>query len=160
MTPTQPANCPLCDYLDDGRLIYRNAQLRVIDAAEPDFPGFTRVVWNTHISEMTDLSDTQRSLLMESVWKVEQVLRQQLRPNKVNVAQLGNQVPHLHWHVIPRWTADSHFPNAIWAAPAQRSPTQTQAWDKLRSEIQERVPAYHDALRQALAEVQHDVAKG
>ena len=156
----QPANCPLCDYLDDGRLIFKNDQLRVVDAAESDFPGFTRVVWNSHIPEMTDLSETQRSLLMASVWKVEQVIREHLRPNKVNVAQLGNQVPHLHWHVIPRWAADSHFPNAIWAAPAQRSAAQTQAWEKFRSEVQERVPAYHHALRQALGEVQHYVCKG
>jgi diadenosine tetraphosphate (Ap4A) HIT family hydrolase len=38
------------------------------------------------------------------------------QPDKINLACLGNVVPHLHWHVIPRWRDDSHFPAPIWAA--------------------------------------------
>jgi hypothetical protein len=37
-----------------------------------------------------------------------------LGAEKVNLASLGNQVPHLHWHVIPRFKDDPHFPFAIW----------------------------------------------
>jgi diadenosine tetraphosphate (Ap4A) HIT family hydrolase len=39
-----------------------------------------------------------------------------LQPDKINLASLGNMVPHLHWHVVPRWRDDSHFPAPIWAA--------------------------------------------
>jgi len=42
------------------------------------------------------------------------VLRQALGPSKINLASLGNMVPHLHWHVIARFDWDSHFPNPIW----------------------------------------------
>jgi diadenosine tetraphosphate (Ap4A) HIT family hydrolase len=56
---------------------------------------------------------------MASVLIVERVLREQLAPDKVNLASLGNVVPHLHWHVIARFEADSHFPQPIWGA-AQR----------------------------------------
>jgi hypothetical protein len=35
-------------------------------------------------------------------------------PGKVNVASLGNMTPHLHWHVIPRFADDAHFPNPVW----------------------------------------------
>ena len=38
-----------------------------------------------------------------------------MRPTKINLASLGNVVPHVHWHIIPRWTHDSHFPDPIWA---------------------------------------------
>jgi diadenosine tetraphosphate (Ap4A) HIT family hydrolase len=39
-----------------------------------------------------------------------------LAPTKINLATLGNVVPHLHWHVIARFDWDSHFPNPIWGA--------------------------------------------
>ncbi|RYF80691.1 MAG: HIT domain-containing protein, partial [Comamonadaceae bacterium] len=46
-------------------------------------------------------------------------LRATLAPAKINLAALGNMVPHLHWHVIARFEGDSHFPAPVWAA-AQR----------------------------------------
>jgi len=52
---------------------------------------------------------------------VEQVLRETLAPTKINLAALGNMVPHLHWHVIARFDWDSHFPQPIWG-PRQRTP--------------------------------------
>jgi len=48
------------------------------------------------------------------VWHVELALRDVLTPVKINVASLGNMVPHLHWHVIPRFADDAHFPNPVW----------------------------------------------
>ena len=63
---------------------------------------------------------------MRVVFELEAGLRDWLRPHKVNLASLGNLVPHLHWHVIPRFRDDPHFPNPIWGArlrqPAARSP--------------------------------------
>jgi diadenosine tetraphosphate (Ap4A) HIT family hydrolase len=47
------------------------------------------------------------------------VLIAQLQPAKVNLAALGNVVPHLHWHVVARFAWDSHFPQPIWGL-AQR----------------------------------------
>lgn len=52
---------------------------------------------------------------MNVVFAVESALRTLVAPDKINLAALGNMVPHLHWHVIPRWHDDSHFPGAIWA---------------------------------------------
>ena len=47
---------------------------------------------------------------MNIVFAVEAALRALLAPHKMNLASLGNQVPHLHWHVVPRFADDSHFP--------------------------------------------------
>jgi len=93
--------------------------LRVLDA--PDFPAFYRVVWRAHVAEFTDLSSAERLHCMEAVAGVEQVLREMLAPIKVNLASLGNVVPHLHWHVIARFADDSHFPQPIWGV-RQRDP--------------------------------------
>ena len=108
-------DCLLCTTIG-GKLIWENAQLRVIDADDALYPGFTRVIWQSHVREITDLRDQDRDAVMRAVWMVERVMRQVLRPDKVNLASLGNMVAHVHWHVIPRFRDDAHFPDAIWAA--------------------------------------------
>lgn len=63
---------------------------------------------------MTDLSTDQQRTLMDVVFSVEAALRICYQPDKINLASFGNVVPHLHWHVIPRWRDDSHYPEPIW----------------------------------------------
>ncbi len=111
--------CPLCSCGDAEAVLWSDEHARVIlvdqGSAPFIFPGYCRVIWNRHVAEMTDLSDSERRHLMEIVWWVEQTLRSVFRPYKINLASLGNVVPHLHWHLIPRWIDDSHFPESIWA---------------------------------------------
>ncbi|MDB5930322.1 MAG: histidine triad protein [Polaromonas sp.] len=111
--------CPLCE-ADGGLLVFRNDSLRIIQASEAGFPAFYRVVWNRHVAEFSDLSAAERNTCMNAVVAVEQVLHSELQPAKVNLAALGNLVPHLHWHVIARFEWDSHFPAPVWAG-AQRA---------------------------------------
>lgn len=110
--------CELCER-DGGILLVRTHKFRVIRAVDADHPAFYRVVWNEHVAEWTDLTPGDRSQLMQAVAKVESVLRQLLRPTKINLASLGNVVPHLHWHVIARYDWDARWPAPIWA-PKQR----------------------------------------
>jgi diadenosine tetraphosphate (Ap4A) HIT family hydrolase len=112
------AGCPLCD-ADGGRVVLRAAKFRVVRADEEGFPAFYRVVWNDHAPEFSDLAAGDRTLCMEAVVQVERLLREHLSPTKINLAALGNMVPHLHWHVIARFDWDSRFPAPVWAA-AQR----------------------------------------
>lgn len=112
--------CELCE-VDGGELIVKTAQLRVVLIDDANYPGFCRVIWNTHVKEMTDLAISDRSSLMQAVCKVEQAVRDVMQPHKINLASLGNMVPHLHWHVIPRYLDDAHFPNPIWASTDKSS---------------------------------------
>ena len=112
--------CELCDG-DGGELIWRDGQCRVVQVTEPGYPGFCRVIWSAHVAEMTDLNEAERAHIMRVVFTVEATLRQRLQPDKVNLASLGNVTPHLHWHVIPRFRDDPHFPNPIWGVQV-RSP--------------------------------------
>lgn len=110
--------CPLCDAVG-GVLVFQAEKFRVIRAQEAGFPAFYRVIWGAHVAEFSDLPAADRSLCMEAVCAVEETLREQLQPTKINLAALGNMVPHLHWHVIARFDWDSHFPAPVWGA-AQR----------------------------------------
>ena len=97
-----------------GEVLWEDDYCRAIWAYEPDYPGLCRVIWDRHVQEMTDLDAEDRNRLMRVVYAVEQGLIKVLRPDKVNLASLGNQVPHVHWHVIPRFKDDPHWPYAIW----------------------------------------------
>jgi diadenosine tetraphosphate (Ap4A) HIT family hydrolase len=112
------SSCPLCTAIGDA-LVFQGDQFRVIRAQELGFPAFYRVVWTDHVAEFSDLSLADRSLCMAAVNVVELALRAHLQPAKLNLATLGNVVPHLHWHVIARFEWDSHFPSPVWC-PAQR----------------------------------------
>jgi len=97
-----------------GKLLWQDARCRVVLVDEPGYPGFCRVIWKAHVREMTDLAERERSHLMRVVFAIETVLRERLKPHKINLASLGNMTPHLHWHVIPRFETDPHFPQPVW----------------------------------------------
>ena len=90
---------------------------------DPDLPGFCRVIWNHHIAEMTDLTSGEREHLMSLVFAVEEAVRHVMHPDKVNIAALGNMVPHIHWHVIPRYMDDAFFPGSAWSKRVRESHT-------------------------------------
>jgi len=113
--------CELCELAASSKVV-ANEKFSVILAEEPNYPGFARVVWNEHVREMSDLPDADRLLLNEAVFKLEQAVREAMQPLKVNVASLGNVVPHLHWHVIPRYADDAHFPAPVWAQAVRETP--------------------------------------
>ena len=108
-------DCALCQE-EGGELLWRDDFCRVVLVDDADYPGFCRVILNAHHSEMTDLPLAARHCLMATVYAVEQVLRDHLQPAKINLASFGNVVPHLHWHVIPRYADDRHFPNPVWGS--------------------------------------------
>ena len=97
-----------------GEILWEDDVCRAVWAYEADYPGLCRVIWDRHVKEMTDLGADDRQQMMRVVFAVERALIQVLQPEKVNLASLGNQVPHLHWHVIPRFKDDPHFPYAVW----------------------------------------------
>jgi len=108
-------DCALCRGAG-GELITSSRRWRVVRVDDASFPGTYRVIWNSHVAEFSDLSPDERDECMDVVARVERVLREQLKPTKVNLASLGNMVAHLHWHVIARFDWDSCFPQAVWAA--------------------------------------------
>lgn len=135
--------CPLCA-ADGGLPVARLPLCRVIRAQESGFPAFYRVVLDAHVAEWSDLPEAGQIELMRVVTTVERVLREQLQPTKINLAALGNVVPHLHWHVVARFDWDSHFPAPIWGQ-AQRDvePGQLAVLEHL-------MPRVDELLRQRL----------
>ena len=135
--PNSPdPNCGFCAQAG-GDVLWKDDFARVILTDEAEHPGFCQVVLNRHTKEVTDLSEADRFRLMGIVFAVEQAQRHLLSPEKVNLASFGNQVPHVHWHVIPRFTDDPHFPNPTWG-------------ERTGGKVHEVPPSYADDLKQRL----------
>lgn len=135
MNGSPEETCPLCRASGEA-VLWQDARARVVRVDDPAYPGFCRVIWNAHVAEMTDLAPADRGHLMDLVFGVEAALRQALSPAKINLASLGNQVPHLHWHVIPRFADDATFPDAIWAPPRRDGAPREVDWAALAAAVQ------------------------
>ena len=114
-------SCELCAS-SGGEIVWQDVLCRVVLVNDPEHPGLCRVIWYKHIREMTDLAVTERQRLLHVVCALEKVLRDLLVPDKINLANLGNITPHLHWHVTPRYQDDPHFPNPIWGQKLRSIP--------------------------------------
>ena len=147
MTANPVQGCGFCQ-IPGGEIVWEDSLCRIVRVAGDeghDYPGFCRVIWQAHVREMTDLSAADRRHLMAVVFATEAALRVSYRPDKINLASFGNVVPHLHWHVIPRFADDRHFPAPIWATPErQASPARPAVASN----------ALHRAIASALAEEQ------
>ena len=78
------------------------------------FPGWTVVVFKRHATEMFHLALTERIQLMEEVNLVAKVVAQVYEAKKINYELLGNQLPHIHWHIIPRLASDQSPLEPVW----------------------------------------------
>jgi diadenosine tetraphosphate (Ap4A) HIT family hydrolase len=78
------------------------------------FPGWTIVVFKRHATELFHLAPTERIQLMEEVNLISKVVAQVFEAKKMNYELLGNQLPHIHWHIIPRLADDPAPLEPVW----------------------------------------------
>ena len=107
--------CDLC-LPTPHQILWQDDFCRVVLLNDADYPAYCRIELIEHIKEMTDLPHENRVRMMKVVFAVETAMREIIQPDKINLASLGNKTPHLHWHVVPRFADDKHFPNSHWGA--------------------------------------------
>jgi diadenosine tetraphosphate (Ap4A) HIT family hydrolase len=111
--------CPMCRRWDDDADL-RIAELEhsfVVLNRDQYFPGYTLLFTRQHVTELFHLDRTVRCGLMEEVSCVAEALFSAFRPDKINYELLGNMVPHIHWHLVPRYSSEPLWPRPIWAEP-------------------------------------------
>lgn len=116
--------CDLCKPTSH-QILWQDDFCRVVLLADKDYPAYCRVELLAHIKEMTDLELLSRERLMRVVFKVETAMREIIKPDKINLASLGNKTPHLHWHIVPRFADDKHFPNSHWGEKMRENSQKT-----------------------------------
>ena len=86
------------------------------------FPGYVLLVLRRHASELYEISAPERATLIEEVSRVAEALARVFRPVKMNYELLGNQVPHIHWHLVPRLSTDPEPNMPIWRVDHRPAP--------------------------------------
>ena len=81
------------------------------------FPGWTVVVFKRHATELFHLAPTERIQMMEEVSRFAKLLAEMFDARKMNYGLLGNQMPHIHWHLIPRLSNDPAPLEPVWCVP-------------------------------------------
>ncbi len=106
-------NCILCNK-NTKNIIYQHEMYHILLVEDKYYPGYIQLVINDHIKELTDLNHAKAHEVFDVLLTLEQIIRDIFNPDKVNIAIFGNIVPHLHFHIMPRFKSDRHFPNPIW----------------------------------------------
>lgn len=135
-------SCPLCQP-SPHTILWQDDFCRVVLLNDTDYPAYCRVELIAHVKEMTDLAPQDRARTMKVVFAVETAIREVIQPDKINLASLGNKTPHMHWHVIPRFETDKHFPNSHWgqsvrenSATALTAIQEQQLKEKIKAHIE------------------------
>lgn len=114
-------DCPMCRRWEDDRdlrIIELKHSLVVLNR-DQFFPGYTLLFTKRHVTELFHLEQGERAELTEEVSRVAKALNDVFCPSKINYELLGNMVPHIHWHIVPRFSGDPLWPRPIWAEPHQ-----------------------------------------
>lgn len=115
--------CDFCKIIDrddpDVREVYRDANVVAFLPAEPAVLGHVLVVPRRHVRDIWDLDADEASQLSRAVLMLADAIRDAVRPDGLNVIQSNGKaatqtVPHLHVHLVPRWSDDAM--GSIWPA--------------------------------------------
>lgn len=123
------SRCPMCSKWDDDADL-RIAEMKhclVLLNRDQFFPGYCFVFTRNHVTELFHLERQTRGEVMEEVTAVAAALHQVFAPAKMNYELLGNMVPHMHWHLVPRFSDDPLWPRPIWSEPHEPSTLPAEA---------------------------------
>jgi len=105
-------DCPLCAKVSEAvagknpSLVRDFGKSLLILGDHQFFKGACVLAWKDHVREPHELSEADQQALMRDLTRAGKALQGALRPWKLNYSCFGNQVPHLHWHLFPRYETD------------------------------------------------------
>ena len=139
--------CPFCKIIQKeihADIIYEDEYTLAFLDANPSAPGHTLVIPKKHISNILDANDETLDKVLRTVKKVTKMIKDALQPNGFNIginhgAVAGQRVPHLHVHIIPRFSGDN---GAMIQMVVKNPPQESLAVirDKIKSCTVEKLP--------------------
>ena len=133
---TNGKSCPMCANANTKNPIAVLPSGRVLLLDDGNFRGYIILEYRRHVTELTDLTPEERTQLAEDVNACASAQQSALRPNKINYVILGNEVPHLHVHIIPRYFDDGWWGKPTWLRPAEMKVTlSAEEYEELRKTL-------------------------
>jgi diadenosine tetraphosphate (Ap4A) HIT family hydrolase len=103
---------------------------------DADYRGYCILIFRRHVVELHELTAEERARWIEDMARIGSAISQVCAPDKLNVAMLGNLVPHLHCHFMPRYMNDPDWGHPpVFRTPAERSLLTTEAFEALRNAL-------------------------
>ena len=126
------AECPFCqklarlEQLPRDEVVWEFPHSVALLGLWQFYQGYCILVARRHATELSQLSDTERGAYLEEMCRLARAIEVAFRPHKLNYELLGNQVPHLHWHLFPRSKGDPEVLHPVWRTleRAERDPAQ------------------------------------
>jgi diadenosine tetraphosphate (Ap4A) HIT family hydrolase len=121
------ADCSLCTKLGaliEADIVWRFPHGVAVLGPWQYYHGYCMLIASRHATELSQLPDAGRRAHLDEMCLLAHAIEKCLQPHKLNYELLGNQVPHLHWHLFPRYTHDPYRLWPVWLAleRAERDP--------------------------------------
>jgi diadenosine tetraphosphate (Ap4A) HIT family hydrolase len=116
------AACPFCRKLADleqlpaHEVVWRFPQSVALLGTWQFYHGYCLLISRQHATELSGLDDAARRAYLDEMCLLARAVETACRPAKLNYELLGNQVPHLHWHLFPRYADDPDARRPVWLA--------------------------------------------
>src|SRR5262245_61930940 len=159
-TDMDATDCPLCrrltavDQGQDEDVVWRFPHSVALLGPWQFYHGYCVLVARRHAAELSQLDAAGRRAFLDEMCLVALAIEETFRPHKLNYELLGNQVPHLHWHLFPRYVEDAERLKPVWLA-LDRAERDAAEKHRLETGPLDR-PATRDLLRARLAALTRD----
>jgi diadenosine tetraphosphate (Ap4A) HIT family hydrolase len=127
-------DCPFCarlaqlHELPGDEVVWQFAHSVALLGQWQYYRGYCVLVSRRHATELSQLADPERRAFLDEMCLLARAIEECFRPHKMNYELLGNQVPHLHWHLFPRYADDPDRLGPVWPVlgRAEREPAEQQ----------------------------------
>ena len=115
-----PTVCPLCskmatlDQLPASDVVWQFPHSVALLGPWQYYHGYCVLIARRHARELSGLAEEVRRAYLEEMCLLASAIEACFRPHKLNYELLGNQVPHLHWHLFPRSEHDPETLKPVW----------------------------------------------
>ncbi len=130
--------CPMCPDSSEADVVADLPSGRAHLQNDADYRGYCILVFRRHAVELHDLTETERRMWIDDISRIGRAVSEECLPDKLNVTMLGNMVPHLHCHIMPRYSGDPDWGHPpAYKRPDDRRQLPADEYEGLRMKLTE-----------------------
>ncbi|NOQ78942.1 MAG: HIT domain-containing protein [Gammaproteobacteria bacterium] len=92
------------------------------------------LVPKTDKTELHELDTITQTLVFNAINKISDFISNEFKPDKLNVAAIGNIVKQMHIHIIARYKTDAYWPGVVWGASEKQAYESVEV-DKIKEKL-------------------------